>query len=109
MQTAHKKVAWYILFVHACNIDHIFRTIVPYTYISPCVEWFRRVVLTAIIPYDYVDSGKVGDHDGTCNMSIGQLVLEKWSKMFSTSQFSTVLVRKTVLHHASCDCTAATY
>ena len=29
-----------------------------------------------------VDSGKVGDNDSTCNMFIGLLVLEKWSKMF---------------------------
>ena len=46
-------------------------------------------------PYDSVDSEKVGDHDGTCNVSIGQLVWEKWSKM-STNQFFTVLVWNTV-------------
>ena len=37
----------------------------------------------------------MGDHDGTCNMSMGQLVWEKWSKM-SKNQFSIVLVWDTV-------------
>ena len=34
--------------------------------------------------------GLVGDDDGACNMSIAQLVMEKWSVM-SKNQFSTVL------------------